>query len=1280
MADRATITGNVIGTETINGTTPAVSVQTSVSDGVTVTGSLTTGGRGPQGTAGATGSQGTKGDTGDTGPAGPTGPQGPTGPTGLQGPTGLTGPQGPPGADGADGLIASIVAGTNVTIDNSDPANPIINSSGGGTVNDATTTVKGVVKLAGDLGGTADLPTVTKTYTKSDVGLGNVDNTSDANKPVSSATQTALNAKASNTDLSTHTSATAAHGATGAVVGTTNTQTLTNKTLTSPSISSPTGIVKGDVGLGNVDNTSDASKPISTATQSALDNKLNTSLKGANSGLAELDSGGKVPSSQLPAYVDDVLEYANFAGLPGAGTAGIIYVTLDDNKTYRWSGSAYTEISASLALGETSSTAYRGDRGKTAYDHSQLTSGNPHAVTKTDVGLGNVDNTSDANKPISTAQQTALDTKVDKNAAITGATKTKVTYDAKGLVTAGADATTTDISEGTNLYFTDERVDDRVNTLLVAGANITKTYDDVANTLTIAASGGGTSLPTQTGNARKLLTTDGTNASWAEENPGLSTYTIAANNSQPRDKAIADYVCDGTADEVEINAALTALGAAGGRVQLSRGTYNLAATISIVGDGTTADSGKYTILGAGPDTTTLVPASGIHAITLTATPKVELGNFSINLAGASDGIRCTAPTSGGGDRRGFWQSEFHNIQFQGDNSTHSGWCMNLENPFRSSMRNLQGLNVKNGLWFKSTYGPFNPGNLVVADCHMDLGLTNGTAYFLDTADNGGFFNICTFIECDAIDSAGGSTTSIGWRFKGSTTTYFTTRDILVLRSNVELFNTAVSLEHSANIEFNGNYMDAKTNGTLFSVTGDSHNNQLSVQYIYVPSPKTIKVLNDLNTEAYRPTTLHKSFARVETGGTLTLTKTAATVLSALYRDTDGSGVYPAEWQAQTTPLVVKDEGTELFRGTRSISFVGAGVTATNTIGDVTVTIPGATGGTNATNLTTTASPTDVIINSDTGTDATIAAADGTNAGVFLPSEKTKLSGIETGAQVNTVTLTNSVTLTNKTLTSPAINTPTGIVKGDVGLGNVTNDAQLKVASNLSDLNNASTARTNLGVAIGTHVQAYNANTTTLGNTTTGSGSIVLASSPTFVTPALGTPASGVATNLTGTASGLTAGNVTTNANLSGHVTSVGNTTSLGSFTLSQLNTAVSDADVVSLTGTETLTNKRVTPRFVSEASNATPTPNADTTDMYALTALAAGATFASPSGTPTSGQRMMIRIKDNGTARTLAWNAIYRAIGVTLPTTTVISKTMYVGIVYNGADTRWDVLAVGQEA
>lgn len=99
----------------------------------------------------------------------------------------------------------------------------------------------------------------------------------------------------------------------------------------------------------------------------ALSAKANVSELSTKADLVD----GKIPTSQLPGYVDDVLEYTALANFPATGESGKIYVATGTNKTYRWSGSAYVEISASLALGETSATAYRGDRGKTAYDHSQ---------------------------------------------------------------------------------------------------------------------------------------------------------------------------------------------------------------------------------------------------------------------------------------------------------------------------------------------------------------------------------------------------------------------------------------------------------------------------------------------------------------------------------------------------------------------------------------------------------------------------------------------------------------------------------------------------------------------------------------------------------------------------------------------------------------------------------------------------------------------------------------------------------------------------------------------
>jgi len=284
---------------------------------------------------------------------------------------------------------------------------------------------------------------------------------------------------------------------------------------------------------------------------------------------------------------------------------------------------------------------------------------------------------------------------------------------------------------------------------------------------------------------------------------------------------------------------------------------------------------------------------------------------------------------------------------------------------------------------------------------------------------------------------------------------------------------------------------------------------------------------------------------------------------------------------------------------------------------------------------------------------------------------------------------------------------------------------------------------------------------------TGSGALVFATSPTLVTPALGTPSSGTLTNCTfPTLNQSTSGNAATatilqtarningvsfNGSANITVTAAGSTlsdtvtvakggtglTAVGSALqvlrtnagasalewatvgsgdtvgpasavdgvvtlfdgttgkllkqasgsgIAKLTSGVLSAvtapsgTIVGTTDTQTLTAKRIDPRVTSTASSATPTPDVSTTDVYILTALAAAAAFAAPTGTPVQGTKLIVRIKDNGTARALTWDAIYRAIGVTLPTTTVISKTLYLGMIYNSTDTKWDCVATAQEA
>lgn len=148
-----------------------------------------------------------------------------------------------------------------------------------------------------------------------------------------------------------------------------------------------------------------ATKPTYTATEVGA---IPSTDKGANGGVAELDANGKVPSSQLPSYVDDVIEgyydtttdrfytESTFENVipPESGKS---WIDVASNKSYRWTGSVYSRVDEGIQLGETSGSAYRGDRGKTAYDHSQ-TPGNPHGTTKGDVGLSNVPNVSTNNQ------------------------------------------------------------------------------------------------------------------------------------------------------------------------------------------------------------------------------------------------------------------------------------------------------------------------------------------------------------------------------------------------------------------------------------------------------------------------------------------------------------------------------------------------------------------------------------------------------------------------------------------------------------------------------------------------------------------------------------------------------------------------------------------------------------------------------------------------------------------------------------------------------------------
>jgi hypothetical protein len=127
---------------------------------------------------------------------------------------------------------------------------------------------------------------------------------------------------------------------------------------------------------------------------------------------------------------------------------------------------------------------------------------------------------------------------------------------------------------------------------------------------------------------------------------------------------------------------------------------------------------------------------------------------------------------------------------------------------------------------------------------------------------------------------------------------------------------------------------------------------------------------------------------------------------------------------------------------------------------------------------------------------------------------------------------------------------------------------------------------------------------------------------------------------------------------------------------------ISSVAIPTISSTSTFTNKRITKRVVSATSYTTDTGtslNIDNYDIFIVTAQAGALKFNNPSGTPTEGQGLIIRIKDDGTARALTYDTQYRALGNALPSTTVLSKTLYLGLIYNFTDTKWDLIAVAQE-
>ena len=814
----------------------------------------------------------------------------------------------------------------------------------------------------------------------------------------------------------------------------------------------------------------------------------------------------------------------------------------------------------------------------------------PTGITATDVGLSNVTNDaqipmsyldtdgtlaadSDAKVASQKAVKTYADTKVTANAPITGATHTKVTYDINGLVTAGSDATTTDIAEGTHLYYTDARARASVS---ATGTGLTYdnstgifTFDQTALNINsigggpLAIAGGGSGqatanaalnafLPTQTALVGYVLKTDGTDTSWLQL-PDFTTFMTLAGaehvtgaKSFDSSKLILNGATSGT---LTVNAAAVA----GTHIA----TYQAATgTIALLGNSLSDFAGpsgdvawnSHKITGLLDPTNPQDAATKAYAdavaqglllkqfcilATAAALPTVTYNNGTSGL-----GATLTASATGV--------------------LTVDGVTVALND--RVLIKD-QASGLENGIYDCTTAGAVGVAFILTRATDSDSGSQIRSEYTFIV--NGSVNANKGFVNTNPTAPTMG-TTAITYTIFSSPATYAAGTGLTLIGSTFSI-DTSITVDKTT--------VQTLTNKTL-----------------------TAPVLNN-------PTGLTSTDV-----GLNNVTNVAQ--LPASYLDTDGT------LAANSDTKVASQKATKTYADTK--------------IAKLTAITPGT-----FTKITYNASG---LV---TGGSAATTADIGESGNLYYTDARARAAVSATGTGLTYSSSTGIFTFAQGSLDKNALGgSVLSQANGGTGLATFT-AGQLLFGALLQDSNlfwDNTNKRLSLGAGSSPtailHLKAGTASASTGPLKFTVSGAVLLS-----------TPEAGVV-----------------------EPDSSGN--------LYYTDATPTRQTIATTSSAQTFSNKRVAKRVVSIASSATPTPNADITDIYKVTALAVGATFGAPTGTPQDGDLLEKIIKDNGTAQTLAFNAIYNfSSDLIAPTTTVLGKTLVMLFQYNSVAVKWNCIA-----